>query len=199
MTAEYSLCFIIPEAWIIGDSIVKKAETYACSMGCLNLRQTKYKMVWLGQSGMHWTQLLPALQYQMISRGQPEIIIIHLGGNDIDAIPQNKFIKLIKNDIQYVQSVFSSTTLIWCDILPRLAWRNNRHDSPKVLNLKRKRINRAAHQYITKLPLGRVVSPRIEWYMEELFHADGVHLSDFGNMTYIQTLQNLVHKIIEGK
>ena len=35
--------------------------------------------------------------------------------------------------------------------------------------------------------------------MEELFHADGVHLSDFGNMTYIQTLQNLVHKIIEGK
>ena len=49
---------------------------------------------------MHWTQLLPALQYQMISRGQPEIIIIHLGGNDINAIAQNKFIKLIKNDIR---------------------------------------------------------------------------------------------------
>ena len=82
---------------------------------------------------MHWTQLLPALQYQMISRGQLEIIINDLGGNDINAIAQNKFIKLIKYDIQYVQSVFSSTTLIWCDILPRLAWRNNRHDSPKVL------------------------------------------------------------------
>ena len=117
LTAAYSLCFIIPEAWIIGDSIVKKAETYACSKGCLNLHQTKCKIVWLGQSGMHWTQLLPALQYQMICRGQPEIIIIHLGGNDIDAIPQTKFIKLIKNDIQYVQSVFSSTTFIWCDIL----------------------------------------------------------------------------------
>lgn len=199
MSAEDSLHFIIPEAWIIGDSIVKKAEIYAWATGCQNLRQTNYKMVWLGQSGMRWTQFLPALQYQMISRGQPEIIIIHLGGNDINEIPQNKFIELIKNDIKYVQPVFSSTTLIWCDILPRLAWRNNWLDSPKVLNLKRKRINRAAHQYIKELPLGRIVSPHIEWHMEELFHADGVHLSDFGNMTYIQTLQNFVHKMIEDK
>ena len=99
--------------------------------------------------------------------------------------------------IKYIHSVFQSSSLIWCDILPRLFWQNNKTDDSKTLNLKCKRINRAAHQYVTEFVLGRVISPHILWYMMELFSDDGVHLSDFGNLTYVQTFKNLIHTFIE--
>ena len=65
------------------------------------------------------------------------------------------------------------------------------------LNLKAKRMNRVAHQYMTDFGLGKVFTPRILWYMTELFDNDVVHLSDFGKLTYVQTFKNLTTKIIE--
>lgn len=145
---------------------------------------------------MHWDQLLPALQLQMITRGHPRMIILHLGGNDIDTIPQFSLMDSIKKALIYIHSVFYATQIVWCDILPRLKWRNNKSDDSKTLNLKAQRVNRAARQYMTELPRGSVIKPHILWYMNELFSKDGVHLSDFGNLTYVQTFRNLIHKFI---
>ncbi len=185
---------IFSEIWVIGDSIVKRAETYAKSMGCQNLGQEHDKTIWMGKSGMRWGQLLPAVQYHMISRGSPKILIIHLGGNDIDTVKQIVLRKAVQNDLDYLQSCFPTTVIVWCDILPRLYWRKNLFDSHKVLNLKRKRINRAAHERIRTFNLGRLISPHILTHMTELFHTDGVHLSEFGNLTYIQTLKNSIRQ-----
>lgn len=146
---------------------------------------------------MRWGQLLSTLQLQMVTRGHPRGIILHLGGNNIDSIPQLTLMETIREDLKYIHSVFQSSLLIWCDILPRLVWRNNRYDNSKAINLKCKRINRAAHQYMTEFALGRVLSPHILWHMTELFDDDGVHLSDFGNLTYVQTLRNLIHTIVD--
>ena len=43
-----------------------------------------------------------------------------------------------------------------------------------------------------KMSLGKVVSPHILWYMTGLFSNDGVHLSEFGKLTYVQTFWNLI-------
>lgn len=145
---------------------------------------------------MRWEQLLPKLQLYMITRGHPRMIIIHLGGNNVDSVPQKTLIDKVRDDLKYIHSVFQPALLIWCDILPRLSWRNNRTDDSKVLNLKCKRVNRAAHQYMTEFALGRFLSPHILWYMSELFSNDGVHLSDFGNLTYVQTFKNFIHNFI---
>ena len=145
---------------------------------------------------MRWEQLLPRLQLLMINRGHPRIIILHVGGNNIDSVPQLTLMQSIKDDLKYIHSVFSSSLLVWCDILPRLYWGNNKKEDSKTLNLKCNRINRAAHQYMNDLSLGQVLSPHIQWYMTELFDRDGVHLSDFGKLTYIQTFRNFIHMII---
>lgn len=196
-TAKYSCYFVITEVWIIGDSLVKHGGNYANKMGCGQLGQSRFQIVWLGEKSMRWEHLLPALQLYMITRGHPRMIIIHLGGNNIDSVPQMNLMQAIKEDLIYMHSVFSSSLLIWCDILPRQVWRNNRNSDSKILNLKCKRINRAAHQYMSELSLGKVVSPHILWYMTELFSDDGVHLSDFGKLTYVQTFRNLIHNIID--
>lgn len=190
-------CHFIAEVWIIGDSLVKHGGDYARKMGCGQLGQNRYEVLWLGESGMRWEQLLSTLQLHMITRGHPKILIIHLGGNNIDTVPQLALMQTIREDLIYINSVFSSSLLIWCDILPRQVWRNNKDGDSKLLNLKCKRINRAVHQYMNTLSLGKVVSPHILWYMTELFSNDGVHLSEFGKLTYVQTFKNLLHNIIQ--
>ena len=49
---------------------------------------------------------------------------------------------------------------------------------------------------MTEFSLGRVISPHILWHMAELFDNDGTHLSEFGNLTYVQTFRNFIHNII---
>ena len=48
------------------------------------------------------------------------MLIIHLGGNDIDTIPQFSLMKSIKENLTYVHSVFYKTQIVWCNILSRL-------------------------------------------------------------------------------
>ena len=84
---------------------------------------------------------------------------LHLGGHDIDTIPQFSLMKSIKENQTNVHS--------GCDILPRLKWCNNKSDDIKTLKLKAQRINRATQQYISDLSPGMVIKPHIVWYTNE--------------------------------
>ena len=172
----HSHSFVFSEVWIIGDSNVKHWGDYAIKLGCWHLGQTRHQIVWLGTSSMRWAQFLPSLQLQMITRGHPRVIIIHLGGNNVDSVPQFTLMETIWDDLKYIHSVFQSSLLIWCGILPRLLWRNNRDNNSKALNLKCKRINRAAYQY--SICFGESPQSHLLRYMTKLFGDDGVHLSD---------------------
>ena len=51
---------------------------------------------------------------------------------------------------------------------------------------------------MTEFSLGRVISLHILWYMTELFDNDETPLSEFGNLTYVQTFRNVIHTIINN-
>ena len=144
---------------------------------------------------MRWEGLLRTIQYQMLHQGCPSAIFIHLGGNDIATNKQTKLVTQTKKDINYIRSIFPPCLIVWIDILARLSWRDNKSDSPKILNVKRKRINRAIRQFMMSIGSNNIISPNIEWTMSELFAPDGVHLSNFGNMVYIQTLKNFLKSL----
>jgi len=180
----------------VGDSLVKRAGVYAATAKQDQLGQTRYNIVWSGSSGMRWCNLLHTLQFLMLSHGHPKAIILHLGGNDIHSIVQKELMQAMHDDLDYIFSVFTESVFVWCDILPRLAWRNNNHSSPKTLNIKRKRINRAARKIFMSCRSGLIISPPIQWHMPELFLEDGVHLSEFGNLIYLQTLRNLLASLV---
>lgn len=182
----YTLLCIITDIWFMGDSIVKRAHNYAITD---NFTLTDKNVWWCGKSGMRWEGLLQTIQLQMLHNPPPKILIIHLGGNNIHNTKITKLISAINKDIKYLRDTLLDTHIIWCDILPRLQWRNNLSESPKLLNIKRKRINRAAHQFLRLLENTSVISPNIPWHMSELFMTDGVHLSDMGNMVYLQTIK----------
>ena len=60
------------------------------------------------------------LQLHMLTRGHPAAIILHVGGKSIASIPEFTLMKTIKDDLNYIHTVFRSSLLVWCDILPRL-------------------------------------------------------------------------------
>ncbi len=47
---------------------------------------------------------------------------------------------------------------------------------------------------IRTFSLGRIITPHILVYMTDLFHSDGVHLSNFGNIAYLQALKNSIRQ-----
>lgn len=95
----------------------------------------------------------------------------------------------MSHDLNYICDIFSSSTVVYCDILPRLVWRDNHSDTPNVLNSKARRINRHARQAIKQFKNGQF---RIHESMSELFSVDGVHLSEHGNLLYTQTLKRFI-------
>ena len=119
-------------------------------------------------------------------RGHPKIIIIHVGRNNIDSGPQLILMQSIKDDLKYIHLVFSSSMFVWCESLPRLFRRNNKSEDSKTLNLKSKRINRTAHQYMTDFGLGQVLTPHLLWYCLTMM----AFISDFGKLICIQTFRN---------
>ena len=139
---------------------------------------------------MRWHQLLPKLQLAMMGYPTPDMIIIHVGGNDITSVTQGKFIKMIKKDINYINSVFPKTMIVWSDILPRLSWRglDSSVTAYRKIDEKRKRVNRAGRQIIRNLNMGRSIIHEIETKTNGLFLADGVHLSPIGNDIFLNTI-----------
>ena len=87
------------------------------------------------------------------------MIIIHIGGNDLVQMKQRNLMRKIKKDLQYVASVFSTSYIVWSDILPRAEWRGleSTLDNLKKINKKRKRVNREGRLVASELPLGRAI------------------------------------------
>lgn len=184
------LSILFPEIWLVGDSLVKRAELFTNRMSIQFPDQGKFDFIWMGKSGMTWEELPQTIQ--MIFRPKPKAVFLHLGGNSVATQKQSALMTQIANDINYISEVFTSTKIIWCDILPRLTWRNNLFPDCKTLNKKVRRINRSVRSFMKSLPNGHFISFKIHESMQELFLQDGVHLSEHGNLLYIQTLCNFI-------
>ena len=130
-------------------------------MGDLNIGLHQANLLWFGKSGMKWPAFLNALQYQVLFRRTPFMIIIHLGGNSVAELSQKDLCDKIKTDIKYVRDTLKNTHIVWCDMLPRNSWRNNLYPTPKVLNKKLRRINRTIKQYIQQIESAHCITFKI--------------------------------------
>lgn len=175
----YSILF--PDVWIIGDSLISHAEEEAMGKGIQNLDLAGKTVQWFGQSGMHWSHLQNTVQFKMLCFPTPEMIVIHLGGNDLVKIKQAKMIKRINKRMQHMQ---------WSDILPRKKWKGlkNTKTPLKAMDKKQQRIKRAGRQVVKKFSLGYVISHEIDTKTDGLIKSDGMHLTKIGNAIFLLTL-----------
>ena len=157
-----------------------------------NLGLDNHEVVWIGSPGMHWNELCPKIEL-LIEYPSPALLVIHVGGDDLESIGMAGFMKKIKKSLLYISKVLPDAYLVWSDILPRTVW-------PAKVNSKRLRINRHGHQTVRELPNGNGRFIRHEHAIETpgLLENDGTHLTEIGNDLFLYTLEEALRLFISS-
>lgn len=166
--------------WIVGSSIIYWAEqrTFDREISNLDLDYLGIKIYWKGIRGMKWESLITILE-SMSHLPEPDVLVIHLGSNDIMSIESRVLIQLMKHDLQIIRGMFPETVIVFSEILARLKWRGN--ESPEEGEQRRTLVNKKICKHLIKRG-GFVIShPGVSVEMLDLFRIDGVHMNNKGN------------------
>nr|XP_033771137.1 uncharacterized protein LOC117346024 [Geotrypetes seraphini] len=164
--------------WIVGHSFTHwEAERAAIRPGGrhLGLSHQGLHVSWWGQRGMRWSQLLLLLERLRSRPRHPDLLLLHLGGNDVDACSGKDLVNLIKDDLRVVLDWFPGVLLIWSDIVPR----------PRCLASRRwtrglSKLNRQVGKWVVSQGGMQLLHEWVDVSCAGLFHMDGVHLSAVG-------------------
>ncbi|XP_038154288.1 uncharacterized protein LOC119791955 [Cyprinodon tularosa] len=182
--------------WICGHSLVYWAESRAKSpeVGMqLGMDPSKVTIWWKGVQGMTWSQLLPQLHQLKITWPNPDLLVVHLGGNDLSTESPTDLLASVKKDMTSIRSVFPHCLLVWSYILPRRVWRHS-PDSHEV-DLVRTTVNRRIHNMVSELGGNSVTHENIRCGANTgLYRADGIHLSPKGIDVFNLNLQDFLEK-----
>lgn len=182
--------------WICGHSLVYWAESRAKSPE-VGMQQgmdlNKVTLWWKGIQGMAWSQLLPQLHQLKNTWPSPDVLIIHLGGNDLSTDSPTNLLASVKKDLTAIRSIFPKCVLVWSNILPRRVWRHSA-DNHEV-DLVRTTVNRRIHCIISELGGTSLTHDNIRCGTNTgLYGADGVHLSPKGIDIFNLNLQDFLEK-----
>ncbi|XP_074853881.1 uncharacterized protein LOC142014737 [Carettochelys insculpta] len=185
------------QVWICGHSYVFWAEKRALSRSFgpqLGIRVEDAKLHWIGKSGMMWDQLIPTLLNTRKLLPDPDVLVIHLGGNDLGKTKLVDILIRTRKDLKFIHETFKNVILVWSDIVPRKAW--NQEESYKCLERSRRRVNRAIGKFMKSIG-GYVIShDSLVPESPGLFHLDGVLLSQSGtdvfNLDLLSVLETLI-------
>ncbi|KAJ8359570.1 hypothetical protein SKAU_G00160950 [Synaphobranchus kaupii] len=190
-------CTELKNVWICGHSLVFWAEKRAKSPEYgmqLGMDPSRVRVWWKGMQGMTWDQLLPVLLQLKGSWPNPDVIILHLGGNDLGKTDPRVLLAAVKKDLVSLRSIFLNCQLVWSDILPRRSWRTT-EDAEAVENY-RVLVNRRVRADMAELGGAGVVGhdsirPGSD---SGLYRPDGVHLSGKGIDMFNIDLQDFLEK-----
>uniref|UniRef100_A0ABM5FLU4 1-alkyl-2-acetylglycerophosphocholine esterase n=1 Tax=Pogona vitticeps TaxID=103695 RepID=A0ABM5FLU4_9SAUR len=171
---------------IMGHSYVHWAGRYAAEShwgSDLGLG-TKAQLTWKGLRGMRWIQLCRLAAF---GQAPPDILVIHLGGNDLAQHPGKALVLDILRDLRWLQSRYPVMRIVWSTIVPRLVWKDAR--VALEVNMARRNVNREVCRALCK-GLGSVIGHhRIRFDRPELFRRDGIHLSDLGLDVFLEDIK----------
>ncbi|XP_029473889.1 uncharacterized protein LOC115099943 [Rhinatrema bivittatum] len=165
-------------AWIVGHSFVHRAQRRARKRPYgenLSIDPEELSVQWFGKGGMRWEELRDFLQGNIVRRGVPRFILLHLGGNDIGRYSCRELIMLMRKDLAYLMNCLQNTTFGWSDIIIRI----KQADEPIWCNGVKK-LNRQIGKWLVREGGFWI---RHTWSWERLggyFLGDGVHLSEVG-------------------
>ncbi|XP_061463786.1 uncharacterized protein LOC133389964 [Rhineura floridana] len=151
---------------------------------------------WLGRRGMRWDGLLPALFQPAVEVAAPQVLVIHLGGNDLGLLKGKALIEQACGDLRAIARRWPGVHLVWSDILPRRRW--NCAGDPRGMDRARKKVNRQIQRALRDLGGSVIHHPEVGHNKLELFRPDGVHLTDKGNDIFLRDLQKGLHQILIG-
>ncbi|XP_075715673.1 uncharacterized protein LOC142750560 [Rhinoderma darwinii] len=131
---------------------------------------------WLGFRGMSWSRVLAEFQtYARLDR-VPEVLVLHVGGNDLGVRPFRELVRDTKHDMLCLWVSYPKLVIVWSDIVPRKHWRLAR--SVERVNKARIKVNRAVSRFVAKNGGICVRHRDLESGVGNFWRSDGVHLTE---------------------
>nr|XP_033793128.1 uncharacterized protein LOC117357060 [Geotrypetes seraphini] len=164
--------------WIVGHSFIHRAGERALIRPGgrhLGLEHRGVRVSWWGQRGMRWHQLLPLMARQRSNPRRPDLLLVHLGGNDVDVMTVKQLIDRIKDDLRCVLDWFPHLRLVWSDIIPRLRRLESRRWTRGLI-----KINRQVAKWVEGMGGLQIQHSWVDLTCEGLYARDRVHLSAVG-------------------
>ncbi|KAM4031870.1 uncharacterized protein ACNLHF_019241 [Anomaloglossus baeobatrachus] len=167
--------------WILGHSYVYWGALRADVRHDgrqLGVSVTEARVKWLGIRGMTWGRVRPEVAYYSRMDRDPDVLILHVGGNDLGIRSARELKRDIKLDLLHLWRAFPGIVIVWSDIIARTQWCFGR--SVDRINRARSKLNRAIGRFVARNG-GLVVRHReLEESTEQYLRGDGVHLTDVG-------------------
>ncbi|KAJ7329210.1 hypothetical protein JRQ81_015384 [Phrynocephalus forsythii] len=173
---------------VYGHSFVYWASKFAIRSGHgrdLGLGQWA-EFLWKGKRGMSWHAFLTVTLSDRPDT-LPNIVVVHLGGNDLTRMSGKSLILKIIDDLRAFHRTHPLVRVVWSAIIPRLHWGPYHH--PQKMHKTRKGVNREVAR-VVQAEMGSVIwHSNITARDPTLFRLDGVHLSDKGLDIFLQNLK----------
>ena len=117
----------------------------------------------------------------------PDILLVHLGGNDLGRPPGKVIVLEILRDLQELKGKFPAMKIVWSTMIPRYTWRLC--CNPQCINRARREVNKEVWRAMCN-GLGSVIGyPEIQLTRPDLYRNHGVHLSEYSTEVFLKDLQ----------
>lgn len=78
---------------------------------------------WLGKRGMRWAGVLPEFHRFIRLDRPPDVLVLHVGGNNLGVRPFQELIRDIKFDMLCLWATLLKVITVWSDIVTRKVWK----------------------------------------------------------------------------
>ncbi|TFK02399.1 ribonuclease P/MRP protein subunit POP5 [Platysternon megacephalum] len=136
--------------------------------------------------------------YAVRARQRPrDIIVVHLGGNDLGMLKGVKLMLSARRDLGLILELFPGINMIWSDMLQCMVWRGD--VSPLRVDKARRYVNRVVAKFLGTIG-GTVIShPGIVYGAAALFQEHGVHLSDLVAVMFLTDIKDGIRRCLETR
>ncbi|XP_030395344.1 uncharacterized protein LOC115637884 [Gopherus evgoodei] len=143
--------------WICGHSIVFWAHTHAYRLPkSLQLDFGDEAILsWHARRGMSWNQLIPLPYAVRASQRSPDIIVVHLGENNLGMLKGVELMLRARQHSGLILELFAGVNIVWSDMLQHRAWREAM--SPPSMDKARRYVNREVAKFLGTIG-GAVIS-----------------------------------------
>lgn len=181
--------------WILGHSYVfwgaKRADVRPNGRQ-LRIPRQEALIRWIGVPGMQWNRVLGEVyRFSRLDR-PPDVLLWHVGGNDMGARSMRDLIRDIKCDFLRLRAAYPKMVLVWSDMVGRLSWRWAWSD--KKVDRARIKVNKEVSRFFVKNGGLAVRHRELEVDTWRYLRSDGVHLNEVGTDLWSLGLQEGIQR-----
>ncbi|XP_066441042.1 uncharacterized protein [Eleutherodactylus coqui] len=183
--------------WIMGHSYVFwGGERAKVRPNGRQLRLSKDAAVlrWIGVRGMAWSRVLQDVQRLVSLDRTPDILVLHVGGNDLGRRPFRELGRDIRYDMLRLLQMYRSLILVWSEMVPRKVWRNVR--SVRGIDKARIKVNREVSRFVVRNGGVAVRHIDLEKGAGNYWRGDGVHLNEIGTDLWLEGIQEGIERAL---